>query len=157
MDFIEEIINIFKEIIKAIKKLLYKDNCQKDFLQKSFKRKEYLLTPTELKFYKILKEITDELQLNICPQVALYEIINTNNYKDFNKISRKSIDFVITEPNLKILCCMELDDYTHNRQKRIKRDIFLDTLFKSIGIKLYHVQVRNNYNKDKIKNAIMGL
>lgn len=157
MDIVEEIIKTIKEIIRAFKRSLYRKNCQNDFLQKQYTKKSYLLTPTELKFYKVLKDITDELNLTICPQVALYEIINTNNYKDFNRISRKSIDFVIAKPNLEIVCCMELDDYTHKRQKRIERDIFLDTLFENVGVKLYHVQVRNNYDRETIKKAIMTL
>lgn len=47
-------------------------NTNVDYNEKYLK-KEYLLTQTELKFYKLLKQITDELNLSICPQVSLYQ------------------------------------------------------------------------------------
>lgn len=121
----------------------------------TYKRKEYLLTETEIKFYKVLKEITKELELKICPQVSLYEIIETYNKNEFNKISNKTIDFVITDTNLKIKCCIELDDYTHNEHDRIERDNFLNALFNKINLKLIRIQANNYYDKEKIKNAIM--
>lgn len=154
MNFIEKIIKILKKIF-FIKE---QEDCQKDFLQRDlYIKKDYLLTPTELKFYKVLKEVTDEMELMICPQVSLYEIVNSKEYKGFNKIARKTIDFVITEPNLKIKCCIELDDYTHNRQSRIKRDDFINALFEDVGIKLFHAEVKQYYDKEKIKNAIMSV
>ena len=98
-----------------------------DYSEKYIK-KDYLLTQTELKFYKILKSITDELNLIICPQVPLYQVVRNVEYKDFSRISNKTIDFLITEQNLKIRICVELDDYTHKQQKRIKRDNFVNEL-----------------------------
>lgn len=127
---------------------------------KMFKRrflcylKDYLLTQTELKFYKLLKQITDELNLVICPQVTLYQIVNNKNYKDFNRIQSKSIDFVITEPNLKIKLCIELDDYTHQKKKRIKRDQFINKLFENLNIKLIRIRVQKFYDLEELKNKI---
>ena len=42
-------------------------------------KKEYVMTQAELKFYKNLKTITDELDLTIFPQVDLERIINVKN------------------------------------------------------------------------------
>lgn len=150
MDFIEKII----EILKKIFFIKDEENQQKNISNNSYTKKEYLLTPTELKFYKVLKQVTDEMNFIICPQVAIYEIVKSQNHKSFNKISRKTIDFVITEPNLKIKCCIELDDYTHNRQKRIERDNFLNNLFKNVGIKLIRVKVQQYYNIEELKKLI---
>ena len=119
-----------------------------------YERKEYLLTPTELKFYKVLKLVTDELNLVICPQVSMYEIIKSKEHKGFNKIAKKTIDFVICEQNLKIKLCIELDDYTHNKASRIKRDNFVNDLLKSLDIKLIRVPVQNYYNLEELKNKI---
>lgn len=117
-------------------------------------KKDYLLTQTELKFYRLLKQITDELNLVVCPQVALYQVVQNKNFKDFNKIQNKSIDFVIVEPNLKIKLCIELDDYTHRREKRIKRDEFLNKLFNDLEIKLLRIPVQNYYNLEELKKKI---
>ena len=117
-------------------------------------KKDYLLTQTELKFYRLLKQITDELNLVVCQQVALYQVEQNKNFKDFNKIQNKSIDFVIVEPNLKIKLCIELDDYTHRREKRIKRDEFLNKLFNNLEIKLLRIPVQNYYNLEELKKKI---
>ena len=124
------------------------NNCEK------YVKKDYLLTQTELKFYRLLKQITDELNLVVCPQVALYQVVQNKNFKDFNKIQNKSIDFVIVEPNLKIKLCIELDDYTHKREKRIKRDEFLNKLFNDLEIKLLRIPVQNYYNLEELKKKI---
>lgn len=156
--------NIIKKILKEILNET-KQDFKNVFIIKSetiqeyknrFEKKEYILTQTELKFYRILKGITDELKLKICPQVSLYEIINAKKFNDFYRISNKTIDFVITEQNLKIRCCIELDDYTHKQQNRIKRDIFINEIFEETGIKLIRIPVSQYYNTEKIKNAITG-
>lgn len=120
----------------------------------SYAKKEYLITNTELIFYMKLKQAADELKLLVCPQVSLYEIITCNNKADFNKISRKTIDFVITNQALKILCCIELDDSTHNLPERIERDNFINNLFKQTNIKLIRIPVKQNYNIEEIKKAL---
>lgn len=119
-----------------------------------YTKKEYLLTQTELKFYRLLKQITDELNLIICPQVTLYQIVQNKNYKDFNKIQNKSIDFVIAESNLKVKLCIELDDYTHKKDKRVKRDEFINKLFNDLEIKLIRIPVQNYYNLEELKRKI---
>ena len=120
-------------------------------------KKDYLLTQTELKFYKLLKPITNELNLIICPQIPLYDIVKNIEYKDFNKIASKSIDFVITEPNLKIKFCIELDDYTHKQIKRIKRDEFVEKLFNDLNIKILRIPVQNFYDITELKIKIKEL
>lgn len=122
--------------------------------KKDFEKKEYLLTPTELKFYKLLKTITDELNYTLFTQIALYEIVNCKNFKNFNKIKSKSIDFVITEKNCKIKLCIELDDKTHNANKRIERDNFINNMFKELDIKLLRIPVQNFYNLEELKQKI---
>ena len=117
-------------------------------------KKEYLLTQNELKFYKLLKTITDKLNLTIFTQVSLYEIIKCKDYTNFNKIRSKSIDFVITEKNCKIKLCIELDDNTHNQTKRIERDNFINRLFDDINIKLLRIPVQNFYNLEELEQKI---
>jgi hypothetical protein len=146
---LEKIINI-----KNLQKENNNSNKDIDYSEKYIK-KEYLLTQTELKFYKILKNITDDMNLVICPQVPLYEIVKNIEYKDFNRISSKSIDFVITEQNLKIKLCIELDDYTHKQAKRTKRDNFVNKLLSEIKIKILRIPVQNFYDKEKLKNDII--
>ena len=82
-----------------------------------YEKVDYLLTKNELKFYRILRQVTNKLGYSLFCQVALYEIVKSKDYKNFNKIKSKSIDFVITQENCKILLCIELDDTSHEKTK----------------------------------------
>jgi len=150
------VICILAIVLETIVKEKNKNIENIDYNEK-YTKKEYLLTQTELKFYKLLKQVTDELNLIICPQVTLYQVIQNKNFKDFNKIQNKSIDFVIAEPNLKIKLCIELDDYTHNKNKRVKRDEFINKLFSDLGIKLIRIHVQNFYNLEELKQKIQEI
>lgn len=119
-----------------------------------YEKKEYILTQDELKFYKLLKYVTDKNNLLIFTQVSLYEIVKNKEYTDFNKIKSKSIDFVITDINTKIKLCIELDDQTHIRKDRQQRDIFINELFKQLDIKLIRVPVQRYYNMQNIEQKI---
>lgn len=123
-------------------------------LSSLYEKKTYLLTQNELKFYKLLKNITDKNNLNLFSQVALYEIIKSKNIKDFNKIKSKTIDFVITDVNCKIKLCIEFDDPTHIKENRQKRDEFIDDLFKELNIKLIRIPVQGYYNLSELENKI---
>lgn len=119
----------------------------------NYKMKEEFITENELKLYKVLKKVAYELKLDIFTQVALNRILEINNRRKQqqlrNRIDRKSIDFVLYDERMKkIICCIELDDPTHEREDRIERDLFKDT------IKLIRIKVQNYYDYDKILNMI---
>lgn len=123
-------------------------------LSSLYEKKTYLLTQNELKFYKLLKNITEKNNLNVFSQVTLYEIIKYKNIKDFNKIKSKTIDFVITDSNCKIKLCIELDDPTHIKENRQKRDEFINKLFKDLDIKLLRIPTQNYYNIKELEKYI---
>lgn len=130
------------------------ENIDNKNLSSLYERKNYLLTQNELKFYKLLKNITDKYNLNLFSQVALYEIVKSKNIKDFNKIKSKTIDFVITDINCKIKLCIELDDPTHIKENRQKRDEFINSLFKELNIILIRIPVQGYYNLSELENKI---
>ena len=124
----------------------------------NYKIKEEFITENELKLYKVLKKVAYELKLDIFTQVALNRILEINNRRKQqqlrNRIDRKSIDFVLyDEKTKKIVCCIELDDSTHEREERIERDLSLDKIFKDT-IKLIRIKVQNYYDYNKILNMI---
>ena len=123
----------------------------------NYETNNYVMTQTELKFYRELKKVTDELDLNIFPQVNLERIINVknNNKPDRNRIKSRSIDFtIVNNKNCRIVCCIELDDYTHNRENVKKLDNFKDELFKQVNIPLHRIKVNNTYNLEEIKEKL---
>lgn len=146
---------------KYIKKIIYKDD-KKTILETNtdldkYKANGYIMTRTELKFYRELKKVTDNLDLVIFSQVGLERIINVtdNNNRDRNRIKSRTIDFaIVNNKNCKIVCCIELDDYTHNREKNKKTDAFKDSLFKQVNISLYRIKVNNYYNLEQLESII---
>lgn len=137
-----------------ITKIPKQEKIENEDLSSLYEKKTYLLTHNELKFYKLLKSITDKNNLNLFSQVALYEIIKSKNIKYFNKIKSKTIDFVITDVNCKIKLCIELDDPTHIKENRQKRDKFVDNLFKELNIKLIRIPVQSYYKLNELENKI---
>lgn len=119
--------------------------------------KNYIMTQTELVFYRELKKITDELDISIFPQVDLERIIQVkdNEHTYRNRIKSRSIDYtLVSNKNCKIICCVELDDYTHNSEKAKKNDEFKNNLFNAVNIPLYRVKVNSNYNLQELKAQI---
>ena len=94
--------------------------------------------------------------MSIFPQIDLERLIKVkdNNYSYRNRIKSRSIDFtIVNNNNYNVVCCIELDDKTHNKESRIKRDEFINELFKNVNINLIRVKV-GNYDFDMIKNKI---
>lgn len=117
----------------------------------------YVMTQTELKFYRELKKATDELELTIFPQVDLERFINVEdkNNIDRNKIKSRSIDYtIVNKDNCKIVCCIELDDYTHKWENVKKADKFKNELFEHVKIPLYRIEVKEKYDIKKLKEII---
>ena len=94
------------------------------------------------------------MEYSLFIQIPLYQLVEYKDYKDFNKIKSKSIDFVITEKNCKVKLCIELDDKTHNNNKRIERDRFINEMFKELDIKILRIPVQNFYNIEELETKI---
>lgn len=98
------------------------------------------MTPAEQKMYQQLEQQYGD-QYYIFPQINLDKLVEvtdkTNYYHYFNKINRKSVDFVLADKNtFETVKVIELDDYTHQFEKRKKRDSFVNELFANIGLLL---------------------
>ena len=118
-------------------------------------KNDYLLTRTELIFYRELIKIANELNLIIFPKIRLADIFKHNELKDFNKIKSKHIDFLLCDKsNCKIRLAIELDDYTHNKKQAIANDNFKNEIFKQTNLPLIRIKVNNKYNFEELKEKI---
>lgn len=141
-------------ILGLILKLLNEDKRDNNI---NYLVKNNPMTETEQKFINYLKVFTDKYNLIILPQIQLQSIFKTIDKKDisnFNKIKSKSVDFAIVDNKYNYKLFIELDDYTHNRQDRIKRDVFVNNLFRTYNLKLKRIKVQNNYNLEELENII---
>ncbi len=73
----------------------------------------------------------------------------------FNKIQSKHIDFVLCNKNeIKPILAIELDDSSHQKPDRQKRDEFVDNALKQAGLPLLRVPARGNYDPQELKQQI---
>lgn len=138
-------------------------NQKKEYWLEGCYKKDRLLTKNELVFYKQLERILDKkytvmFQTRIADLFIISGKIRKENYsrylKIFNIFSRKTVDFVILDENLRIKCAIELDDYSHNKPKRIDRDKKVEELFNYIRTPLVRYQITKNYKFDKLLNVL---
>lgn len=151
------ILYIFAIIFFIIGLILKLSNSRKNDTTIKYLVKSNPMTETEQKFISYLKVFTDKYNLIVLPQVQLQSIFKTIDKKDianFNKIKSKSVDFAIVDNKYNYKLFIELDDYTHNRKDRIKRDKFVNNLFNTYNLKLKRIKVKNNYNLEEIENII---
>lgn len=107
-------------------------------------KKKYLLTKNEWNFYKELKKVADKYNFTILAKVRIADIVDVENglsksdwAKYFGKIKSKHVDFVLCNPeNLYIILLIELDDKSHEKEQRQKRDAFIEMLYEKTEYKL---------------------
>lgn len=117
------------------------------------KRNDFL-SPSELKFYKFLKEILGN-QYEVSTKVRIPDIIQAkfgdSEYSAFNRIKAKHVDFLICHKGtMESKMAVELDGSSHNILSRQKRDKFVDEAFANAGIPIAHIRVREEYNREEI-------
>lgn len=105
-----------------------------------------LLTKREHQEYLKLKQYAADRGWLICPKVRLWDLIEPkkgrSNRKELeNKIRSKHVDFVLVDPELKVIGVLELDDSTHDREDRKSRDSFVRDALEGAGITL--IQTRS--------------
>lgn len=142
-------------LIKFVKKIIINSKISTDYKEFTYKRNP--LTETEKKFVQYIKPITDKNNLIIMTQVPLQSIFKANNQSNFNKIKAKTIDFALVDNNYNYKGFIELDDYTHTRTDRIKRDIFVNKLFENNNLKLKRIKVSKEYNLIDVDNYIKDI
>ena len=123
----------------------------------SYKRKRRLVTDNELSFYHTLRRAINRQYYCILPQVHLSSLfkwdIKGQSYKGAkSKIDRKSVDYVIcTLKGLNPICGIELDDKTHNQPDRMKRDKFVNELFRQANLPLIRIPQKHKNDVNRLK------
>lgn len=129
-------------------------------VNKKYTLKESQVTEAERDFLEILKHVIGD-RYRIEPQVQLSSIVRPidsnshyTNYTDFNKIKAKSIDFVLFDNINKPYLVIELDDRSHFRLDRIKRDQFVNDLMNEVGLRIIHIKTSYSYDIEKLRKQI---
>lgn len=110
-------------------------------------RKKFLLTKNEYWFYKNLKKIADKYGYAILAKIRFADLVEVNGeavkseyMKYFGKIKAKHIDFILCKKeNLYPELLIELNDNSHKKEDRIKRDEFVKKIADKVGYKMIFV------------------
>lgn len=154
-DFLIIAVIIILFIVISILSQIKKSENENDINEIIPYRRKYLLTKNEFYFYKSLKEIAEKHNLCIITKVRLADLVEVNNevkdkekLKYFSKIKSKHIDFVLcNKENLFPELLIELQDNSHNKQDRIKRDEFIKKVAEKTNYKIIFVYGINDLEK----------
>lgn len=146
-------------IIQKTKQTQQKQNYQTKY---KYQIKKSVMTIAEGNFYK---KLTSALHDNfiIVPQAHLSMIFNHTIYGQnwrgaFSTINGKSIDFlIIKRDTFQPLIGIELDDSSHERHDRQKRDELINEIFKQAKLPLIHFKTGEWNTPDDINQKVSPL
>lgn len=124
-----------------------------------FGKRAGILSDAEIAFYHTLAAVVQNRSL-IFAQVPLNRLVeilpNTTSRQSWlNKIDRKTIDFVLCDPQtLTPQLAIELDDRTHQQANRKERDAFVEEALAAAGFPLLRVPQRAKYDTAVLENDI---
>jgi len=134
---------------------IFKNEKKTEEIQFPYKAKTYIMSKAELSFYHCMKYTLEDNHI-IFTKVRIEDIIyvpkgTREHYKYRNYIKSRHIDFVICDSKTgKIQRAVELNDSSHKRQDRKKRDEFINKAFKEAGIKLLTMKCKASYSMQDI-------
>jgi very-short-patch-repair endonuclease len=123
-----------------------------------------LLTDAERSFLGVLEQAIGE-RYRVYAQVRLADLISvkpgtekSKRTSAQNRINQKHADFVLCEPTtLAIVCAVELDDSSHQREKRKVRDAFVEQACAAAGLPLARFPAKGAYAIQDVRSAILTL
>jgi Protein of unknown function (DUF2726) len=120
-----------------------------------FRRRRSLLTPNESAFLRVLLRAVRGRYLISC-KVRLADLVTCSEYcwrrGHANRIAQKHVDFVLSHVHsLRIVAIIELDDASHRRPDRRRRDRFVDQLFQRTGFALLRIPATWQYDEQTVR------
>ncbi len=117
-----------------------------------------ILTKAEIHFFKTLRDALPE-HFAIAPKVRIADIItctDANWARGYGaKISSKHIDFVLYDrETFEIKLAIELDDKSHQKSDRQKRDQFVNESFRAAQVPLLRIPTAARYDVTVLREMI---
>ena len=141
-------------VIRVLKRLLNEIEVENVKYKRNVKYvKKPFMSKCEYDFYKKISIL--EKQFKIVPQVNLASIIDKIGERYRNELFR-NIDFAIFSNDYsRLLLLIELNDKTHNKTKRIKRDLKVKKICNDANIKLITFYTTYQNKQDYVINRIL--
>lgn len=131
-------------------------------VQPEYRRSKSLFTFREREFFQALLEDVGS-QYAVFAKVRLGDIIWLANEPEnrkyhINQLLCKHFDFLLCEKGTyKPLLVIELDDSSHDKYEHHERDEFKGKVCEAIGLKLWRLQVQQDYRKGFIAEQVRSL
>lgn len=116
--------------------------------------KRRFLSANEEFFFHELKKVTQKYEYELFCKVRIADLVELKKGLNkrqwafyFGQIKAKHADFVICNRNLQPVLIIELDDKSHDTSKGIKRDSFIDKVYKDANIPILHTRGIDNIEK----------
>lgn len=155
------IIAVLALAVKLVDALLRKPRSgrRSDAALPPYRCTDALLSAAERSFFGVLQQVIGTRCL-IFAKVRLADILDLPRGTErrqghLNRIISKHIDFLLCDlDTIRPLLAIELDDSSHDRPHRIKRDADVDGFLKAAGLPLLHMPARRGYVVKDIAGAI---
>jgi very-short-patch-repair endonuclease len=95
-------------------------------------------------------------KVRIADVMAVTAMKNRTDWqRAFNRISAKHFDFVVCRSaTLEVLCVIELDDQTHQRERSKRRDEFVLAVCRVTGLPLLRIPAQRSYSIQELRVAV---
>jgi hypothetical protein len=126
-----------------------------------YKRVEKIVTASERAFFFALQEAVGD-RYHIFTKVRMADVLVPVSASDrsrwrsaFNKVACKHFDYVLCDAELRIVAAIELDDASHMREDRMRRDRFVDWACRSAGVTLLRFAPQKRYDIVALRRSIV--
>jgi very-short-patch-repair endonuclease len=124
-----------------------------------YQKQKFFMTKTEHECYKVLSKILGD-RFYLFAQVHLSTIVDHKvkgqSWKGaFSHINQKSVDFVVCSKDyISPVLAIELDDSTHGRPDRQRRDVEVERILEDAGVPLLRIENRERFNSEELERKI---
>ena len=123
-----------------------------------YERRQALVTPAERSFLGVLEQVVPK-SYRVYAKVNLTDVLKVRSglsrseqQRVRNGISQKHLDFVLCRADdLGLVAGLELDDRSHQRTERQRRDAFLESACAAAGLPLLRVPARQVYSLGEVR------
>lgn len=119
-----------------------------------------ILTAGELRFYQTLRSVVPEGYI-LCLKPRIADIVQVKGWRGWRnkylyQITSKHVDFALLDANtLMPVAAIELDDRSHDRRDRQKRDQLVARVLNKAGIGLVRVKATREYNASHLRRDLV--
>jgi hypothetical protein len=120
-----------------------------------------MLSRGELAFYCVLRRALQGV-FGISIKTRLVDLVIVPpelwDTPDSWRLSQKHVDFDLYDrQTTDIIAVIELDDRSHETPERRQRDRFLNRVFKSVGVPIYHVRAARSYSHIELREVLSSV